>query len=458
MAKKFVSPENKLQAVLAVYNGSLSFKESAAQHNVSLSALYMWYDLFVENAGQLFRPCKPGPKPQNVYVNLMTWLLYVMALLVAEVRRLQKEVVQSKASNASPQMPSSRLGHNNRPSSMSFGRFLESGIKLLVAPIIGLWNTYNSHQGDLFDTEIPLNAPAHSCPNCEHQKIWKNGSYCAVNYIFKFLFRFLPHTKEKVHIQRHICAECKKPVHSFLKIANTYCREQFHKHMIRAIALCKFYFGLSLRQIQGCCQWFYQHGLSLHTIAGHVDKIGERAGIFFEGLSTLPQKTARVLMLDEMFIKIKGTIAYLCLAVDENGLIRGVRLLKSRSADELKKIIGQTLGPNFQPSRALTDFWKGYDEAISDLIGKTCSHYHDVVHAMRICFRHVNDAVRKTRLIIPTEKRKNVSLKNFKKFLYPTIAPTGCYRKLKRSKKQRRNRLAFLLKNMRRNFQNLMRS
>jgi transposase-like protein len=188
-------------------------------------------------------------------------------------------------------------------------------------------------------------------------------------------------------------------VHSFLKVVNAYCREQFQRHLIRALAYCKFYLGLSLRQIQSACKWFFNQALSLRAIARHLDDIGQRAAIVIESLSTFPQKMARLLLLDEMFIKIKKNTAYLCLAIDENGLIRGVRLLSSRSAEELKKVIGQTLGPCFRPLKVLTDFWRGYDEAVTETLGEACRHYHDFVHAIRICFRRVDDAVRKTKLV-----------------------------------------------------------
>jgi hypothetical protein len=81
-----------------------------------------------------------------------------------------------------------------------------------------------------------------------------------------------------------------------LKVVNAYCREQFHKQIIRALAYGKFYLGLSLRQIRSCCEWFFRRCLSLRAIAQHLDQIGQRAAIIIEGISTLPQKTAHILM------------------------------------------------------------------------------------------------------------------------------------------------------------------
>ena len=427
MAKKVVPLDRKVQAVIDVVSGNLSLEASAVKHNVSLSALYVWRNLFFENVEQMLQPRKPGPEAKTPSIKLVLGLTHIIEMQDAEINRLQKMLAQEKAVKDNdhprpeqsvrrffPQVGVEWFTRNGKRLSLSFGKFLELGLRLLAAPLLRVWNAYNDRQRDLFDTEIDVNAPADNCPHCGHRRIWKNGSYHVINYVFKFLFRFLPRGTEKVYIQRYICAQCKRPVHSFLKVVNAYCREQFHQQIIRALAYGKFYLGLSLRQLQSCGEWFFQHGLSLRAIAQHLDRIGQRAAIIIEGLSTLPQKTAHLLMLDEMFIKIKKTTAYLCLAMDENGLIRGVRLLASRRAEDLKSLIGQTVGPCFRPVKVLTDFWRGYDEAVTAVLGEACRHYHDFVHAIRICFRCVDEAVRKTKLLGTSKKLSRKDFDNLK--------------------------------------------
>jgi len=427
MAKRVVPRDRKLQAVMDVTSGNLSLEESAAKHNVSLAALYAWRNVFFENVEQLFQPRKPGPKSQTPSLELVGFLTTIIQMQSAEINRLQKKIAQENAVNDQDNsLPKPGSGHlfpqvgvewfarRGKTLSLSFGKFLLLGVKLLAAPLLRVWNAYNDRQRDLFDAEVEVNAPADSCPHCGHRRLWKNGCYHVLNYVFKFLFRFLPCGTEKVYIQRYICAQCKRPVHSFLKVVNAYCREQFQQQMIRALTYGKFYLGLSLRQLQACGEWFFHHGLSLRVIAQHLDRIGQRAALIIEGLSTLPQKTAHLLMLDEMFIKIKKTTAYLCLAMDENGLIRGVRLLASRRAEDLKSVIRQTVGPYFHPVKVLTDFWHGYDEAVTEVLGETCRHYHDVVHAIRICFRCVDEAVRKTKLLGTSKKLSRKDFDHFK--------------------------------------------
>ncbi len=250
------------------------------------------------------------------------------------------------------------------------------------------------------------------CPSCGSTKVWKNGFY----YVFNWLLLLLPfatiNLKEK--IQRFICGNCKCPIPSEKKEMMTAKREDGKILIKRFIVFSKFKLRLSHRLIESLIHFIFPNfTLSIRHIDLVTQQIGARSRDILDGIKDLPQKVAKVIMGDETFPKIIGKGLFygksLAVVICECGVIRSVKVVRKKSRN-LKSIFQSAIGTAFNPKYFLSDYDKNYPKVIKE-INKDFILLKDLVHTMRIIFRHIETAIRNIKIDYP----KTLSIKERKK-------------------------------------------
>jgi hypothetical protein len=275
------------------------------------------------------------------------------------------------------------------------------------------------------DPEAKTDRPT-ECPECGGSRIWKNGTYTVINWIWLLTVGWLVGLQQ-VLIQRWRCANCGCELISPERQRQAEARRAWWQQVRRLIGLSRFKLGLSVRKTQVLIAFQSGRTVSIGFIQRQTQTIGQRAQAVLEGLNLCRQKVARFLLFDETFPKLGKRAYRLGVVICEYGLIRSVRTLRRKAQDipaQLQAVVGQ----HYQPQFFLTDLDVTYGR-YKDRAGLTGHHLRDIVHLMRQIIRLFDEAVREVTLDVPKglpykERKKQRTLKQrlLRKRLRPILA------------------------------------
>lgn len=274
-------------------------------------------------------------------------------------------------------------------------------------------------------TEVKPNWPA-VCPECGGRRIWKNGTYPVINWVWLLTVGWLIGLQQ-VMIQRWRCAACSCELVSPERQRQAEARRAWWQQVRRLVGLSRFKLGLSVRKTQVLIAFQYGRTVSVGFIQRQTQSIGQRAQAVLERLGRCRQKTARFLLFDETFPKLGQRAYRLGVVICEYGLMRSVRTLR-RKAQDIPAQLKAVVGPHYQPQFFLTDLDVTYGK-YKQQAGLALPHLRDVVHLMRQIIRLFDEAVAEVTLDVPKRlphqaRKKQRALKQrlLRKQLRPSLA------------------------------------
>jgi hypothetical protein len=264
------------------------------------------------------------------------------------------------------------------------------------------------------------------CDQCGGTRIWKNGTYEVINWVWLLTVGWLVGL-HYILIQRWRCAECGHELVSDEQKRQAEARRAWWQQVCRLIGWSRFKLGLSVRRTRLLIAFQYGRSVSVGFIQRQTQLIGRRARTVLERLSLCRQKVARFLLFDETFPKLGKRAYRLGVVICEYGLIRSVRTLR-RKAQDIPAQLRAVVGGHYQPRFFLTDLEVTYGK-YKEQAGLALQHLRDVVHLMRQIIRLFDDAVREVTLDVPKglpykERKKQRALKQrlLRKRLRPILA------------------------------------
>jgi DNA-binding transcriptional MerR regulator len=263
-----------------------------------------------------------------------------------------------------------------------------------------------------------------ACPQCQGDRIWKNGTYWILNWIAMLLMGW--QGVQRVLIQRWRCATCGLEIPSPERVRQTLARRVWWQVVKRLIALSRFKLALSARKTQLLVAFVYARQVSLGFIEQQTHRIGSTAEVALQRLGECRQAVARFLLYDETFPKLGRRIYSLGVVICEHGLIRSVRCLRNKAKD-IPAQLRAVVGGHFQPQYFLTDLEVTYGKHLEQA-GLSLRHLRELVHLMRQVIRLFDEAVRDVTLDVPkglplAERKKQHQLKRrlLRKQLQPIL-------------------------------------
>lgn len=273
-------------------------------------------------------------------------------------------------------------------------------------------------------TEVKTAWPA-GCPECGGNRIWKNGTYPIINWVWLLTVGWLVGL-QPVMIQRWRCAACGCELVSPERQRQAEARRAWWQQVCRLIGLSRFKWGLSVRKTQALIAFQYGRTVSVGFIQRQTQSIGQRAQAVLERLGLCRQKTARFLLFDETFPKLGQRAYRLGVVICEYGLIRSVRTLRRKAQDipaQLKAVVDQHYHPQF----FLTDLDVTYGK-YQEQAGLALQHLRDGVHLMRQIIRLFDEAVGEVTLDVPKglphqarKKQRSLKQRLLRKQLRPIL-------------------------------------
>ncbi len=243
----------------------------------------------------------------------------------------------------------------------------------------------------------PPDRPA-ACPACAGTRIWKNGTYLVLNWVWLLTVGWLAGL-QRVPIQRWRCAACGHELAGAERQRQAAARRAWWQQLRRLIGLSRFKLGLSVRHTQTLIAFQYARQVSVGFIQRQTQHIGQRAQAVLTRLGDCRQRAARFLLFDETFPKLGKRMYSLGVVICEHGLIRSVRTIR-RKATDIPRQLRTVVGGHYQPQFFLTDLEVTY-AAHRTRAGLTVQHLLDVVHLLRQIIRLFDDAVREVTVDVP---------------------------------------------------------
>jgi len=243
----------------------------------------------------------------------------------------------------------------------------------------------------------PPQRPA-ACPACGGTRIWKNGTYLVLNWVWLLTIGWLL-GRQRVSIQRWRCAACGYELVGGERQRQAAARRAWWQQVRRLIGLSRFKLGLSVRHTQTLIAFQYARQVSVGFIQRQTQQIGQRAQAVLARLGDCRQRAARFLLFDETFPKLGKRIYSLGVVICEHGLIRSVRTIR-RKAIDIPRQLRAVVGSHYQPQFFLTDLEVTY-AAHCTRAGLTTQHLLDVVHLLRQIIRLFDNAVREVTVDVP---------------------------------------------------------
>jgi DNA-directed RNA polymerase subunit RPC12/RpoP len=273
--------------------------------------------------------------------------------------------------------------------------------------------------------EVKTERPA-VCPECGGHRIWKNGTYTIINWVWLLTVGWLVGLQQ-ILIQRWRCANCGRELVSPERQRQAEARQAWWQQVRRLIGLSRFKLGLSVRKTQLLIAFEYGRTVSVGFIQRQTQSIGQRAQAVLERLSRCRQKVARFLLFDETFPKLGKRAYRLGVVICEYGLIRSVRTLR-RKAQDIPAQLKAVVGSHYQPQFFLTDLDVTYGK-YKERAGLRLQHLRDIVHLMRQIIRLFDEAVREVTLDVPKglphkarKKQRALKQRLLRKQLRPVLA------------------------------------
>lgn len=262
------------------------------------------------------------------------------------------------------------------------------------------------------------------CPECGHQRIWKNGGYWILNWLGMLLAGWL--CWGRVRVQRWRCARCGHELPSLERQRQVQARQAWWQQVRRVIALSRFKLGLSVRKTQVLIGFLYARAVSVGFIMALTQRVGSRAQALLAKLAHCRQKVARFLLYDETFPKLGKHSWRLGGAICEQGLIRSVRVIVRKGRDIRRQLAG-VVGAGFQPRYFLTDLDVTYGQYLKQA-GLSLTHLRDAVHLLRQIIRLFDEAVRDVTLDVPKgtavkqrKRQRRLKQRLLRKLLQPLL-------------------------------------
>ena len=264
------------------------------------------------------------------------------------------------------------------------------------------------------------------CDKCGGTRIWKNGTYQVINWVWLLTIGWLVGLQWIV-IQRYRCAQCRHELVSDEQRRQAEARRVWWQQVCRLIGLSRFKLGLSVRKTRVLIAFQYGRSVSVGFIQRQTQWIGRQAQSVLERLNHCRQKVARFLLFDETFPKLGRRAYRLGVVICEYGLIRSVRALR-RKARDIPAQLQEVVVGHYQPEFFLTDLEVTYGK-YKEQAGLTAQHLRDTVHLMRQIIRLFDDAIREVTVDVPKglsykERKKQRALKRrlLRKRLRPILA------------------------------------
>lgn len=243
----------------------------------------------------------------------------------------------------------------------------------------------------------PPDRPA-SCSACAGTRIWKNGTYAVLNWVWLLTVGVLI-GRQEVLIQRWRCAECGHELSGAQRPRQAAARRAWWQQVRRLIGLSRFKLGLSVRKTQTLIAFQYARQVSVGFIQHQTQQTGQRAQAVLARLGECRQRAARFLLFDETFPKLGKRIYSLGVVICAHGLIRSIRTIR-RKATDIPQQLRSVVSGHYQPQFFLTDLEVTY-AAHRSRAGVTAQHLLDVVHLLRQIIRLFDDAVREVTVDVP---------------------------------------------------------
>lgn len=264
------------------------------------------------------------------------------------------------------------------------------------------------------------------CEKCGGTRIWKNGTYQIINWIWLLSIGWLVGI-QKANIQRWRCARCGHEIVSKERQRQAEARVAWWQQVKRMIGLSRFKLNLTVRKTQILIAFTYGRQVSIGLIQRQTQQVGRRANAILDRLSACRQKAAHFLLYDETFPKLGKRAYSLGVAICENGLIRSVRTIRSKAKD-IPKQLRKTIGEHFHPEYFLTDLDVTYGEYLTRA-KLSMKHLRDTVHLMRQIARMFNDAGKEVTLDVPKglphkerQKQRHLKQRLLNKRLKPILS------------------------------------
>jgi len=159
----------------------------------------------------------------------------------------------------------------------------------------------------------------------------------------------------------------------------------------KMIILLRYSCGLSIRKISLLLKELFGHNYSTGYITNFCKKVNKRAYKKMNMINECVNKRAKMVILDETFPKTKksGTTR-LAVAIDEFGLIRGIKTIIDRKKD-LFSFLSSIL-TSVKPTYFLSDYDKNYPKAVKE-VNPDIILCKDFVHALRTIYRDARTAI-----------------------------------------------------------------
>lgn len=264
------------------------------------------------------------------------------------------------------------------------------------------------------------------CETCGSVRIWKNGSYQVINWVWLLMVGWLIGVKQ-ARIQRFRCADCGQELASAERQRQAEARRAWWQQVRRLIGLSRFKLGLSVRKTQTLIGFVHGRQVAIGFIQQQTQEVGQRAQGVLDRLKDCRQKVARFLLFDETFPKLGKRAYSLGVAICEYGLIRSVRTL-NRKARDIPDQLQSVIGEHYRPEFFLTDLAITYGKHL-ERAGLNLAHLRDLVHLIRQIIRMFDDAIKEVTLDVPKglpykARRKQHKLKRrlLRKHLQPFLA------------------------------------
>lgn len=263
------------------------------------------------------------------------------------------------------------------------------------------------------EPDLPPEYRPTGCDRCGGTRIWKNGTYEVINWVWLLTIGWLVGLR-RILIQRWRCAECGHELVSDEQKRQAEARRAWWQQVRRLIGLSRFKLGLSVRKTQVLIAFQCGRTVSVGFIQGQTQWIGRQARGVLERLNHCRQRMARFLLFDETFPKLGRQAYRLGVVICEYGLIRSVRALRRRAQD-IPAQLREVVGGHYQPQFFLTDLDVTYGK-YKEQAGLKSQHLRDKVHLMGQIVRLFDDAVREVTLDVPKglpykERQKQKTLK-----------------------------------------------
>jgi transposase-like protein len=137
-----------------------------------------------------------------------------------------------------------------------------------------------------------------TCPACGGTRIWKNGTYTVLNWVWLLTIGWLI-SRSQVSIQRWRCAACGHELLGAERSRQAVARRAWWQQLRRLIGLSRFKLGLSVRKTQTLIAFQYARQVSVGFIQRQTQQTGQRAQAVLARLGECRQHLARFLLFDE---------------------------------------------------------------------------------------------------------------------------------------------------------------